>query len=444
MTDQHPTYRFKTFGCKVNQYESQALKEDLQRHGFRERTEEEEPDLVVVNTCTVTHKSDRSARKAIRRMHREHPDSRLVVVGCYAENSPEVIRDIEGVDEVIPHDDKYRTAALVSGDEKLENDTLERGNVEQTVEGADGRTRAWLKIEDGCNLFCNFCIIPWIRGKPQSKKPETVLKEIQDLADEGYKEVVLTGIHVGCYGADIEKDHILAELIRKIGEQHAVPRVRLSSIEADEVDEELLDAMKEAPNFLPHIHLPLQSGSDRILERMNRRYRREEYQNTVKKIRTYFDNPAITTDIIVGFPGETDEDFQKTVDFCREMKFSDMHIFSYSDREGTEAADMEPKVPSKVISKRVDQLKRLNNLLSYRFRESLMDQEVEVLVEGSREQDQGEYLSQGLTERYVRTWFESSNKLRNHITEVEVQDVQQNRTFGVIRNGESTKIRESH
>lgn len=437
MTDK-PSYRFKTFGCKVNQYESQALKEDLHRHGFRQRNENEEPDLVVVNTCTVTHKSDRKARKAIRRFHREHPDAKLVVVGCYAENSPETIREIEGVDDVLPHQEKYRMASRITGETEQES-PKERGNVEQTVQGANGRTRAWVKIEDGCNLFCNFCIIPKIRGKPRSKTPEKVLQEIDELSEQGYKEVVLTGIHVGCYGADIEKDHILAELIRRVGEQNAVPRVRLSSIEADEVHEELLQAMSEAPNFLPHIHMPLQSGSDKILDRMDRRYRTEEYRERVDQIRNYFDEPAITTDVIVGFPGETEENFQETVEFCKDVEFSDMHIFSYSDREGTEAADMEPKVPSDVINKRVQQLRRLNKLLSYRYRKKLLGNTVEVLTEGAREDGEHDkpYISQGLSRRYIRTWFRTSDEKRNTISRVKINQVERDKTFGNLTEDET-------
>ncbi len=415
------TCKFITFGCKVNQYETQAMKEDLEGRGYRTAEEGEPVDLVVVNTCTVTHKSDRKARKAIRRATREHADSSVVVVGCYAENTPEDIRSIEGVDRVFSHNNKARLGELLEEENTSPNGPDPAGMVQQSVSGLDRHTRAWLKIEDGCNLFCNFCIIPYVRGRPRSKQPSDVLSEVEELAEQGYKEIVLTGIHVGCYGQDLKEDQQLPDLIRAIGKQNAVPRVRLSSIEADEMDRELLNALRDAPNVVPHLHMPLQSGSDFILKRMNRRYNVEEFREKVELVREAFDRPAISTDVIVGFPGETTADFHETLALCREIGFSKIHVFSYSDREGTKAADMEPKVPDKVQNRRVDQLERLETVLQKQYKEQFIGEQVDVLVETyARAEDD---LLQGYSPRYMRTRFRGAERLTNQIVTVEVTDV---------------------
>ncbi len=410
--------RFVTFGCKVNQYETQAMREDLQERGYRVVDGDEEVDLIVVNTCTVTHRADRKARKAIYRAAREQPDARLVIVGCYAENDPDELERIDGVDEVYPHADKSRVGALLDGEADPAEDAEADGMVKQSVSGLNRHTRAWLKIEDGCNLFCNFCIIPHVRGGPRSKSPADVIDEIQTLADRGYREVVLTGIHVGCYGQDLDSAN-LASLFRRIGESCDIPRVRLSSIEADELDRDLLNAMQSVPSIVPHLHIPLQSGSDLVLERMNRRYDVEEYRRTVDMVRSRLDRPSITTDVIVGFPGETRADFRETVELAEEIGFSKIHVFSYSDREGTTAADMEPKVDSETINHRVDQLERLETLLQNKYSESFVGRTVEVLVENHASEGNERI---GLTPRYLRVRFNGPDVLTNRIVRVKVEE----------------------
>ncbi len=408
------------------------MREDLRDRGYRMVDGEsgEHPDVIVVNTCTVTHRADRSARKAIYRAAREYPDARLVVVGCYAENAPEDLEEIDGVDEVYPHVDKSRVGALIDGEEDAEAAADPDSMVQQTVEGLKKHTRAWVKIEDGCNLFCNFCIIPFVRGRPRSKSPDEVIQEIRTLARQGYREVVLTGIHVGCYGQDLGTSENLASLFRRVGQIDDMPRVRLSSIEADELDRELLDAMSSASNIVPHLHIPLQSGSDFILKRMNRRYDVDEYRQTVNLVREYFQDPSITTDVIVGFPGETRADFRETLELSRALGFSKIHAFSYSDREGTKAAEMEPKVDSKTINRRVDQLERLEKILQDEYSEQFVGQTVRVLVEHHASNDD-ELI--GLTPRYLRVRFRGPEMLTNRIVRVEVNEVEGRQVRGTFQ-----------
>jgi len=412
--------RLVTFGCKVNQYETQAIREDLEDRGYRILDgDDEEADLVVINTCTVTHRADRKARQAIYQAAREESGARIVVVGCYAENAPGDLEEIEGVDEVYPHTDKSRVGALIDGEVDPGDEADPDGMVHQSVSGLNKHTRAWLKIEDGCNLFCNFCIIPFVRGRPRSKPVDEVVDEIRTLEQKGYREVVLTGIHVGCYGQDLGNRQNLAELFWSIGEVCDIPRIRLSSIEADELDRELLQSMRDVPQIVPHIHLPLQSGSDLVLERMNRRYDVEAYRRTVGLIRDYFEYPSITTDVIVGFPGETRADFEETLELCRDVGFSKIHVFSYSDREGTKAAKMEPKVDSKTINRRVDQLERLEQLLQNEYIRSFVGKTVRVLVEHHAS---GDETFIGLTPRYARVQFRGPEMLTNRIARVSVDE----------------------
>ncbi len=409
-----------TFGCKVNQYESQAIREDLEDRGYTAVEDRDDVDLVVVNTCTVTHKADRKARQAIYRAAREHEKARLVVVGCYAENSPDDLRSIEGVDAVYPHEDKSRVGKLIAGEVDSRTEPDPNGMVEQSVSGLEKHTRAWVKIEDGCNLFCNFCIIPFVRGRPRSKSPREAVEEIRTLEQKGYNEVVLTGIHVGCYGQDLGSDVSLTSLFQRIDRTCEISRIRLSSIEADEINRELIQAMKNASGIVPHLHIPLQSGSDYVLERMNRRYGVDEYRQKIAMVREMLDRPAITTDVIVGFPGETTADFDETLELCREIGFSDIHVFSYSDREGTKAADMEPNVSPEVINRRVDQLERLNKLLQNTYHEQFVGEEVKVLAEHyASNRDQ----LVGLTPRYLRVRFQAPERLTNQILRVRIEEV---------------------
>jgi threonylcarbamoyladenosine tRNA methylthiotransferase MtaB len=410
-----------TFGCKVNQYESQAIQEDLVDHGYDVVNGEEDADLVVVNTCTVTHQADRKARKAIYRAAREEPDARLVVVGCYAENTPDDLREIDGVDDVYPHVDKSRVGALIAGEADTDKEPDPDGMVQQSVSGLDRHTRAWVKIEDGCNLFCNFCIIPFVRGRPRSKDPDDVIEEIHQLEREGYNEVVLTGIHVGCYGQDLGDGVTLASLFQRIDEECDIARVRLSSVEADEINRELLQTIKDSSRIVPHLHVPLQSGSDFILKRMNRRYDVDEFRRKMAMVKEVLDQPAVTTDVIAGFPGETTADFDETLSLCREVGFSGIHVFSYSDREGTRAADMEPKVDPDVINHRVDQLERLSSLLKNEFQKNFKGEEVLVLAE-HHASSENELV--GLTPRYLRVKFRAPKQLTNRILRVQVEEVE--------------------
>lgn len=381
------TIAFVTFGCKVNQYESQALREASTRRGLREVAPEEGADLFVVNSCTVTETAATEAGRAVRRIARRFPFAEITVTGCAADSHREEFLGLPGVRRVVPHD---RKAALAGDDRLRDGDTLP-SIFDLSISRFDGHTRAFLKVEDGCDLHCSFCIIPKVRGAAVSRPLESAVAEARRLAENGYREIVLTGVHLGSYGRDLAGRSLLPDLVERLLAVPGLARVRLSSIEANEVSDPLLDLMAADPRFCPHLHLPLQSGDDAILRAMRRRYNARQFLGACERAAERVPDPGLTTDVIVGFPGETEAHFENTMEICRRAGFHRIHIFPYSRRRGTDAAAL-PDLPWRVKKERLHRLEALGAELTDRYAGRFLGRNVEVLVE-----EEG-----GYTERYLR------------------------------------------
>jgi threonylcarbamoyladenosine tRNA methylthiotransferase MtaB len=394
------TCRLATLGCKVNQYETQYVKEALEAGGYRAAADGEPADLCVVNTCTVTAEGDAKSRQLVRRLHHDNPHAAIVVMGCYATRAPDEVARLPGVARVVT--DKARLA-----------EELRPFGVRELPAGIrrfDGHQRAFVKVQDGCLLNCTFCIIPSVRPVLRSRPLEEIVAEVAGLVAGGCPEVVLTGIHLGHYGIDLSRGrpraawcrlwHLLEALDRLPGDF----RIRLSSLEAAEVRDDLVNALRRLPRVVPHLHLCLQSGSDHILERMRRRYRAAGFLERCRRARQALDRPALTTDVIVGFPGETDADFEATCRMVREVGFSKIHIFSYSPRRGTPAAAYPEQVHPQVVADRRERLRLLEGELADAYRCSLVGRPLEVLVEGADPRRPG--FVAGTACRYVQVAFE--------------------------------------
>lgn len=376
--------RTVTLGCKVNQYETELVREGLVRAGFTDAVAGEPADLCVVNTCTVTHEGDAKSRQTIRRLHKENPDARIIVMGCYATRAPDEIAALPGVAEVIT-------------DKREIPDLWGRYGVIDLPTGISRfgtRHRAFVKVQDGCLLRCSYCIIPYVRPRMSSRPPEHIEDEVRRLIDHGYREIVLTGIHLGHYGVEqnwqrpkdqwLRLSHLVDRLARLPGDF----RLRLSSIEATEVTRELIDVLAaHGDRVCPHLHVCLQSGSDAILRRMRRRWSSKHFVDRCRLLRERLDHPALTTDVIVGFPGETDEDFAATCRVAREVGFSKMHIFPFSPRKGTPAAEMSDQVPPRVRTARIEELTAIEANLRDEYFRSLVGRRLRVLVETLIESD---------------------------------------------------------
>jgi threonylcarbamoyladenosine tRNA methylthiotransferase MtaB len=379
MTPPLPTCRLLTLGCKVNQYETQYVKEMLEANGYREAASGEQADVCVVNTCTVTAEGDAKSRQTVRRLAQENPQAAIVVMGCYATRDPESVARLPGV------------AKVITDKEKLLDEFRPFGVTRKPsgISRFDGHQRAFVKVQDGCLLHCSYCIIPTVRPPLRSRPVVEIVEEVQRLVEGGCQEIVLTGIHLGHYGVDLSKGkpkaawqrlwHLLDELCRLPGDF----RIRLSSLEAAEVRDDLVRTMAANPRLCPHLHLCLQSGSDRILGLMKRRYRRAGFLERCRRLRQALPHPAFTTDVIIGFPGETEVDFKETLEVVREVGFCKVHIFSYSPREGTPAALLREGVPHEVVAERRHRLLELETTLSRNYRQDLIGKRLDVLVEGT-------------------------------------------------------------
>lgn len=437
------TLRSVTLGCKVNQYETEFLRQGLLSVGFADAAEDQPADLCIVNTCTVTGEGDSKSRQLIRRLARENPDTRLVVMGCYATRAPDEVAALPGVSEVIT-------------DKRELPDVLGRFGVRDLPTGISHfgrRHRAYLKVQDGCLLRCSYCIIPHVRPEMYSRPREHILDEARRLIDNGYRELVLTGIHLGHYGVDFNRhlpkshwlrlSHLVERLVALPGEF----RVRLSSIEATEVTRELIDVMAAHPRRIcPHLHVCLQSGSDAVLRRMRRRWGAQRFVDRCHLLRERLEEPALTTDVIVGFPGETDEDFAATLRVCEEVGFSKVHIFPFSARRGTPAADMKP-LPSHVVSRRGEELAALEQRLRMRYFERLVGRELEVLVESVDDRDaaDADIASQmprcmGTSCRYAPIEFSSSRAQPGDLIRVRATSLRDDRLLAEHETSEELVI----
>lgn len=411
-------------GCKVNAYESEAMQELLAQHGYEIVPFEEGADIYIINTCTVTNMADRKSRQMLHRARKMNPDAVVVAAGCYVQAQGEGADDC--IDIVIGNNRKkdliqilkeYEDGRWEAGEGLVDinhTDEYEELNLSQTAE----HTRAYIKVQDGCNQFCSYCIIPYARGRVRSRNRESVLAEVRRLADRGYKEVVLTGIHLSSYGVDT--GDTLLGLIHAVHETAGLERIRLGSLEPRIITAEFAGALAGLPKFCPHFHLSLQSGCNATLKRMNRRYTAEEYDEKCKMLREYFQNPALTTDIIVGFPGETDVEFEESRAFIDKVDFYETHVFKYSKREGTKAAAMENQVPDEVKAARSGILLELSRRKQAAYEAKLLGTTAEVLVEETVMRD-GELYAIGHTKEYVKIGRKGSENLTNKVINVEIE-----------------------
>ena len=427
---------FYTLGCKVNQYETEAMLEMFKKDGYTQVESEEFADVYVINTCTVTHMSDRKSRQYIRRMKKKNPDAIIAVVGCYSQVSPEEILEIEEVNLVMGTNERRQIVEEIKKlDASKKASTVDdimkvRAFEEIEINQTNGRTRAFMKIQDGCDRFCTYCIIPYARGgRVRSRDLESVINEANKLANNGYKEIVLTGIHVASYGKDVkDADTNLLTVIKAIDKIEGVERIRLSSVEPLLMTDEFIDTVAKMPKVCPHFHLSLQSGCDETLKRMNRRYTTKEYKDIVDKLRQKMPNVAITTDVIVGFPGETNNEFSQTYEFLRDIELSQMHVFKYSPRKGTPAADMENQIDPQMKQMRSDKLIALNKQNFTNFSKKFEGQEFNVLFE----QNIGENKYEGLTPNYIRVIVESEEDIQGKILKTKINDVKDEYVEGIL------------
>jgi len=395
-----------SLGCKLNRYEMDALAEQLARAGHRIVATAKEADLCVFNTCAVTHVAARKSRQALRRLHRDNPTASLIVTGCYAELAPADLRALPGVAQVVGNQAKERLAELLG----------EASKPSRTGEKRRPRTRALVKIQDGCDNACTYCIIHVARGPQRSRPADQILEEVRSRLAAGYKEIVLTGVHIGSYGHDRGSvgDTDLWSLVKRILAETDVPRLRLSSIEPWDLPPEALSLWRD-PRLCPHLHLPLQSGCDATLQRMNRRYTTAEFADLVAAARAAIPDLAVTTDLIVGFPGETEAEFAVSLAFVQKMEFARVHVFPYSRREGTPAASMPHQVAPQVKAERARAMRQVAAAGSLSFRRRFVGRTMEVLWETARRGDEGKVWS-GLTGNYLRVWTINEQSLQNRIT----------------------------
>jgi threonylcarbamoyladenosine tRNA methylthiotransferase MtaB len=397
---QEKKFKISTLGCRTNQYESEAYAAQLRAMGYREAGEGEEADVCIVNTCTVTESADSSSRHQIRQLHRHNPGASLVVTGCLAERLPDEIQAIPGVTHLVPNKDKENLLASIFPEEDLP---------EFKIDQFSAHTRAFVKVQDGCNSYCTYCIIPYVRGRSRSRPLEEILAEVRGLVDNGYKEVVLTGINIGDFeGSQGER---LADLVRAVDQIEGLERIRISSIDPDEVDDRLMDAVLNGKKTCHSFHIVLQAGSNVILKRMNRKYTKQIFLETIHKLKKAAPHFTFTTDIIVGFPGETDGDFEETLEIMREVKFAKVHMFPYSPRARTRAALYPNPVSHDVINQRKQTVLRESEKRAFEMREGYVGKRMKVLIE-----DEKEFF--GHTDNFLPVYCSSPVK-RNTIVEVE-------------------------
>lgn len=408
-------------GCKVNAYETEAMQHLLEEAGYEIVPFTQKADVYVINTCSVTNMADRKSRQMLHKAKKNNPDSIVVAAGCYVQTSEkEVLNDLS-VDIVIGNDRKHDLVRLLE-EYSLDsvNDTVDDINdgkhdfeelfIDQTKE----HTRAFIKVQDGCNQFCSYCIIPYARGRVRSRRFENVIAEVQRLAANGFKEVVLTGIHLSSYGVDFEEDTGLLELIQAVNAVKGIERIRLGSLEPKIVTEHFASELSKLDKICPHFHLSLQSGCDATLKRMNRKYTTKEYERGCELLRKYFVHPAITTDVIVGFPGETEEEFEQTKAYLEHIHFYEMHIFKYSKRKGTRAAVMPDQIDEQVKAARSEKLIALGHDMSKEFRKFYIGKNEEVLFEEKAVIGDKEYFV-GYTKEYVKVAKKTDENLENQI-----------------------------
>lgn len=413
---------FHNLGCKVNSYETEAMQQLLEDAGYEIVPFREGADVYIINTCSVTNVADRKSRQMLHRAKKMNPSAAVVAVGCYVQATGAELKKDEAVDLIVGNNQKKDLVQILDdyfADHGNSGEILDIGHSQEYEELHIHRiadhTRAFIKVQDGCNQFCSYCIIPYTRGRVRSRRPEDVEREVREIAAAGYKEIVLTGIHLSSYGVDFKDEpetENLLTLIKRLDQIPGIERLRLGSLEPRIVTREFAKALASLRTICPHFHLSLQSGCDATLKRMNRRYNAAEYQACCEILREEFDNPAITTDVIVGFPGETEEEFAETERFLKAIHFYEMHIFKYSRRAGTRAADMPDQVPEGTKSVRSDILLALEKQQSLEYRERFLGTEGEILLEEPIEIDGTKYMM-GHTRQYVKGAVPYEEGLKN-------------------------------
>jgi len=435
-----PKFAITTLGCKVNQYESDAIAQQLEDMGYVSADAENQADLCIINTCTVTQKASMQSRQAVRQFIRANPQAQIVVTGCYAQTEPDELKKIEGVHHIIGHGDKHNIPHIVlSQDKDLSTSSLISKNILNErlfkhipVTAFGNRSRPFLKIQDGCDTFCTYCIVPYARGRSRSMPVEDVLKNIRCLKQDGFHEVVLTGVHLGAYGLDLSPQTSLTSLLGHISESNAMDRIRLSSIEPHELTQDIIRIVAKSDMFCPHFHIPLQSGDDRILERMHRPYTGSFFENLIIRIKNQMPDVAIGVDILIGFPGETEKAFENTYSLIEKLPVTYLHVFPFSSRPGTPAARYPQKVPQMTIKSRCKKMRQLGRIKKQVFYKKFLGKTVEILIEGKKDKATG--LLKGITSNYIPVHVNGNDELFNTMIQVNIDKVEKNNmVFGFRR-----------
>lgn len=434
-----PAVAFYTLGCKVNFYDTEAIWQLFKQEGYEQVDfDEQTADVYLINTCTVTNTGDKKSRQIIRRAIRRNPDAIVAVTGCYAQTSPAEILDIPGVDLVVGTQDRDKILPYVKQIQESRQPVNAVRNIMKTrvfeemdVPDFADRTRAFLKIQDGCNNFCTFCIIPWSRGLSRSRDAKSIIAQAHQLVEAGYKEIVLTGIHTGGYGDDLE-NYDLSDLLWDLEKVEGLERIRISSIEASQIDEKMLDVLKRSRKLVRHFHIPLQAGDDTVLKRMRRKYTTEEFYNKIVMIHKAMPDVAITTDVIVGFPGETDEMFRNGYNLMKKIGFSEMHVFPYSKRTGTPAARMEDQVDEDIKNARVHELIELSEQMQLAYAQKFVGQVLEVIPEGEPKGLKNSGRVHGYSDNYIDIVFEGSTELNGQVCQVLLTEAGVNESQGKL------------
>ena len=424
---------FYTLGCKVNQYETNAMTQKFQEAGYElVDMNEEVSDICVVNTCTVTNMSDRKSRQVLRKVKEKNKNAIVVAVGCYAQVSKKELEEMPEIDIVLGNEEKKDIVQYVERyiEQNIEQKLIEIEDISIKKEFGDmgqitysEKTRAVIKVQDGCNQFCSYCIIPYARGRVRSRKQDSIINEITQIAKNGIKEVVITGIHIASYGRDFGNENGLIELLEQINSIDGISRIRLGSLEPKIITEAFMQRLVKLEKMCHHFHLSLQSGCDETLKRMNRKYTTAEVSEIVERLRRYYSDVMLTTDIIVGFPGETEEEFEKTYEFLKSIKLYKMHVFQYSPRRGTRAAVMPNQIDGNIKEARSKRLIELSNENQLEYNQSLVGKKVEVLFEEKQVENDVAYFK-GHTANYVLVKYKTGENLENVIKEVEVFNAQ--------------------
>lgn len=417
---------FYTLGCKVNQYETESIKNQLIQKGYSEKSFEEEADIYIINSCTVTSIADRKTRNMLRRAKKINPSGKVIVTGCYAQTNSTELLEMEEIDYVVGNKYKQGIVNFIEDIENRQQDRLKNGNIFDENEYTEYEfatlremTRAYVKIQDGCNNFCSYCKIPFARGKSRSRKKENVLKEVKQLVEEGFKEIILIGINLGAYGEDLENNGDFEDLLEEILQIQNLSRVRLGSVYPDKITDKFIELYKKYSNLMPHLHISLQSCDDTVLKKMRRNYGSDLIKDRLLKLKKAVPKMEYTADVIVGFPGETEEMFLNTYNLIEKINFSNLHIFQYSDRENTLASRFEDKIDVKVKKDRADRLERLREEMAIKSREKYINLELEVLIE----EEKTGFLF-GYSENYLKVKMENRDYKLNEIVKEKINIVE--------------------